>query len=323
LKLIQAGAKIKLIEKAKVTAKPVNNLDRAREWLGRVEVRVDVAAPSQLATLFDLLDVAQPALEIGSDLPPLGHWLYFSSWGRSSETGDNGEFLDPALPPIELPRRICVECRIRFHRPIRVGDALSRLMRVVDLGERDGREGPIVTLLLRYEISDSQGVAISEERRLLYMARGEPWHNGEPRRPRGAATWSKQFRPDTRALFRYSALTRNVNRVHYDRPFALFGEGHPGLVVQGDLVAASLFELLRENAPGARVRSCELRMLRWLYDTEPMLLFGRMSAEGEAELWAEDSQGRLALEVVANLDEPLTFALRGADGKSASAPPTR
>jgi 3-methylfumaryl-CoA hydratase len=312
LKLIQARPKIKHVGKTKLSAKPVINLDRAREWLGRVDVRADVAAPSQLATLFDLLDLAEPTPEVGGELPPLAHWLYFSSWGRSSETGENGDYLDPALPPIELPRRACVECRIQFHRPIRIGDPISRLTRVVDVAERAGRAGPIVTLLLRHEITDAEGVAVSEERRLLYMARGEAWHSSGPRQARGFAEWSRQFQPDTRALFRYSALTRNMSRVHYDRPFALFVEGHPGLVVQGELVAALLLDILREHLPRVRVRSCELRTQRWLYDTEPMFLFGRPRDDGPVELWAEDAQGRLAMEGLVTLDGDLS-QVRGVD----------
>jgi 3-methylfumaryl-CoA hydratase len=265
-------------------------------------VRADVAAASQLATLFNLLGIAESAPEIGAELPPLAHWLYFSSWGRSSETGENGDYLDPSLPPIELPCRLCVDSRIWFHRSIRVGDPISRLTRVVDVGERAGRVGPIVTLLLRHEISNSEGVAVSEERRLLFMARGETWGADAPRRTTRSAEWSRQFRPDTRALFRYSALTCNMSRVHYDRPFALFVEGHPGLVVQGEFVAEMLLNLLREHRPGARVRSCELHTQRRLYDTEPMFLFGRPDEDFAIDLWAEDAQGRLAIDGRVTLD---------------------
>ena len=272
-------------------------------------MRSDVAASAPLAALFDLLGLGRATPEVGAELPPLAHWLYFSSWGRLPETAESGEPDDPTLPPIELPRRLCFESRVQFHRPIRVGDPISRLTRVVDVGERDGRVGPIVTLLLRQEISDLEGIVVSEERRLLYMARREVWQSGATRPSRGAACWSRKFQPDTRALFRYSALTRNMSRVHYDRPFALFVEGHPGLVVQSELAAASLFDLLREHEPRARVRSCELRIHRWLYDTEPTFLFGRPRDDGSVDLWAEDSQGRLAIQGLANLeDDPTKLA---------------
>jgi len=202
-------------------------------------VRADVAAQSPLAMLFDLLQLG-PAPQVGDELPPLAHSLYFHAWGRMSETTESGDFLDPALPPIELPRRLCVERNIRFHRPICVGDPIWRFAHIVDAAERAGEAGPLVTLRLRHDIADSEGVAISEDRRVLYMARGEPL----PVRPfpalRSPAVWLREYRADPRALFSYSALTRDKSRVHYDRPFATFVEGHPGLVVQTDLAATLL-----------------------------------------------------------------------------------
>ncbi len=232
-------------------------------------MRADVAAQSQLATLFDLLQLG-PAPQEGDELPPLAHWLYFHAWGRMSETTESGDFLDPALPPIELPRRLCVERNIRFHRPIRVGDPIWRFAHIVDAAERAGEAGPLVTLRLRHDIADCEGVAISEDRRVLYMARGEPL----PVRPflalRSPAIWLREYRADPRALFSYSALTRDKSRVHYDRPFATFVEGHPGLVVQTDLAATLLLDLLREHAPNARLIGCELHTRRWLHDTGPL-----------------------------------------------------
>ncbi len=203
---------------------------------------------------------------------------------------------------------------------MRVGDPISRLTRVVDVAERPGRVGPIVSLLLHHEIGDSEGVAVSEERRLIYMSRGEAWDAIEPRLVRGEAQWRRQFRPHTQALFRYSALTRDSSRIHYDRPFATFVEGHPGLIVQCGLVAALLFNFLREHAPGQRVRECEIRVRRWLYDTEPMSLFGRPRDDRSAELWAEDSRGRLAMEVVATMESEIAFGGHGG-ARAAAGPP--
>jgi 3-methylfumaryl-CoA hydratase len=316
--LIQRPAKIKHVRsKTWPLAKLVNNLDRAREWLGRVDVRADIAAPSELAILFDLLDLG-PAPQAGGELPPLAHSLYFRAWGRASETTESGDFLDPALPPIELPRRLCVERRIRFDRTIRVGDPIWRYAHVVDVAERAGAAGPIVTLRLRHDIADSEGVAISEDRRLIYMARGEPLPASAPLAIRGPARWSREFRADPRALFSYSALTRDKNRVHYDRPFATFVEGHPGLVVQTDLAATLLLDLLREHAPGARLLECSLYTRRWLHDTGPLRLFGRPRGADAAELWAEDAQGRLAIEAIATFESGSLNTAKPAAERSAN-----
>lgn len=264
-------------------------------------MRADVAAPSQIATLFDLLQLG-PAPQVGDELPPLAHSLYFHAWGRMSETSESGDFLDPALPPIELPRRLCVDRRVRFYRPIRVGDPIWRFEHVVDIAERAGEAGPIVTLRLRHDIADSEGVAISEDRRLLYMERREPLPAVAPRASSGPASWRREFQADPRALFSYSALVRDKSRVHYDRPFATFVEGHPGLVVQSDLAATLLLELSREHAPDARLVECSLRTSRWLHDTGPLRLFGRPRGRDGADLWAEDAQGRLAIEAAVTFE---------------------
>jgi 3-methylfumaryl-CoA hydratase len=284
----------------------VINLERAREWLGRVDVRDDVAAPSALAALYDLMRSREGPPEVGAELPPLAHWLYFSSWGRLSDAGESGEHRDPSLPPIELPRHFCVDCRIAYHRPIRVGDPISRVMRVVDLGSETGRAGPKVTLLLRCEISDLEGVALSEERRLLYMARAEPWPLDPLRHARPPAQWTQDYQPNTRSLFRYAALTHDMNRVHYDRPFAVFVERHNGLVVPSELVSALLIELARERAAGARITRVEIRVRRWLYDTAPVRLCARWASADAIALWAEDQTGDIAIEGLVTLLAPVS-----------------
>ena len=280
-------------------------------------MRADIAAPSELAILFDLLGLG-PAPQAGDELPALAHSLYFRAWGRASETTESGDVVDPSLPPIELPRRLCIERRIRFDRAIRVGDPIWRYAHVVDVAERAGEAGPIVTLRLRHDIADSEGVAISEDRRLLYMARGESLPASAPRATRGPAQWSREFRADPRALFSYSALTRDKTRVHYDRPFATFVEGHPGLVVQTDLAATLLLDLLREHAPGARLVECLLYTRRWLHDTGPLRLFGRPRGRDGADLWAEDGQGRLAMEAIATFDAGSQKGARPAAGRGAN-----
>jgi 3-methylfumaryl-CoA hydratase len=293
--LIQASTKIKHGRQQDRGAS-VNTLDRAREWLGRVDVRNDVAAPSPLAALYDLIKAPTAPPGVGDELPALAHWLYFSPWVRVSETNESGDYRDPSLPPIELPRRLCIDSRIEFHRPIRVGDAISRVMRVVDIAAQQGSAGPLVTLLLRCSVSDVQGVAVSEERSLLYMSRSEPWPRDDPRLAVAPPEWTQEFLPDTRALFRYAALTHNMNRVHYDRPFATFVERHQGLVVPGEFVSALLMGLVRDHAPQARIRAMELKALRWLYDTAPLRLCARRASPKEIAVWAEDQAGKVALD---------------------------
>jgi 3-methylfumaryl-CoA hydratase len=286
----------------------VKNLERAREWLGRVDVREDVAAPSALVTLYDLIGACERPPDIGAELPPLAHWLYFSSWTRLADTRENGEYRDPMLPPIELPRRICAQCHIVRHRPIYVGDPISRILRIVDLAEAQGQAGPVVTLLLRCEIHDSEGPALSETRRLVYMNNSEPWPSSQAPRPLAPAQWRRDYNASSRSLFGYAALTHDMSRVHYDRPFAVFVERHQGLVVPSEFVCALLLDLAAARAGGARVARVAFNNRGWIYDTAPVRLRACWSAPAEITVWAEDSSGRLAVDGLVTLESDFARA---------------
>lgn len=279
----------------------VINLDRAREWLGRVDVQADHAAREPIVALFATLDRDDPAPDAGDELPPLGHWLYFRPTERQSLIGADGGARHAFLPPIELPHCCCVESRIQLHRALRVGDPISRASRILDIAQTQGRSGAVVEVLLRDEIGDAEGVAITEDRRIVFHGGREPASNETPLRPRGAPLWSRRFQADPRALFRYSAVIFDAQRVHYDRPYATFVQGYPGLVVQSGLVAALLLDLPRPRAPASRVAHVAFHALRPLFDTGPISLFGRPAGARRVELWAEDESGALAVEVVATL----------------------
>jgi 3-methylfumaryl-CoA hydratase len=283
----------------------VINLDRVRSWLGRTEVRLDHAAPAPLAALFATLDAAQPAPTVGDALPPLGHWLYFRSAEPRSEIRRDGSGRSAFLPPIELPRRTCAASRVRFHRALRVGDEISRTSSIVDIAERQGREGPSVLVLVRHEIGDSDGVALSEEQQIIFRGRREARPSETSPGPPAGALWSRRFHADEVTLFRYSSLSFNAHRIHYDRPYANFVEGYPGLVVQSGLVASLLLELLQRHAPAAQILACDFRAICALFDTEPFWICGRPRDARTVELWAQNAQGRRAMEAAVTVDRDI------------------
>lgn len=279
------------------------NLNRAREWLGRVEVRSDQAAPAPLAALFATIDSDQRAPAVGDALPPLAHWLYFHSTERRSDIRNDGRERDAFLPPIELPQRECASSRVRFHRPLRVGDAISRTSRIVDIVEKEGRVGPLVLVLVRHEIGDVDGVALSEDQQMVFRERSEPPPAEPPRTGRAGAAWSRRFHADEVTLFRYSSLSFDAHRIHYDRPYAIFVEGNPGLVVQTGLVASLMLDLLRRHAASAHVLGCDFRWIRPLFDIEPFSICGRLRDARTAELWAENAGGSLAMDAIVTLGD--------------------
>ena len=280
------------------------NLDYLREWRGRTESRSDKVTSAPIAALSATLDRDDPFPRAGDPLPPLWHWLYFWPLPRQSELSADGHAQRGGfLPPVPLPRRMFAGDRVQFHRPLRVGEKISRVSRIVDVNHKQGRSGPLVFVVVRHEISDGEGMALVEEHDIVY--RESPKPNDPAPQPQPAPSgevWSRQIRPEETLLFRYSALTFNGHRIHYDRRYATEVEGYPGLVVHGPLIATLLLDLLRRNLADANVASFSFRAFRPLFDTAPFSVCGKTAADGKtAPLWAKDAEGCLAMEATVGL----------------------
>jgi 3-methylfumaryl-CoA hydratase len=280
------------------------NLDHLREWRGRTESRSDQVTPAPIAALSATLDRDDPFPRAGEPLPPLWHWLYFLPIHRQSDLGPDGHVKRGGfLPPVPLPRRMFAGDRVQFHRPLRVGETISRLSRIVDVNHKQGRTGPLVFVVVRHEISDREGIAVVEEHDIVYRENPKAIDPAPlPQTPPPGAAWSRQIRPEETLLFRYSALTFNGHRIHYDRRYATEVEGYPGLVVHGPLIATLLLDLLRRNLAHANVASLSFRAIRPVFDTAPFSVHGKIASDGKsAQLWATDSEGWLAMDATAVL----------------------
>lgn len=281
------------------------NIDYLRKWVGKVETQTDFVGSTPVAALTATLDREDPLPQSGDPLPPLWQWLYFLPIHRHSEIGPDGH---PArggfLPPVQLPRRMFAGGRLQFLHPLRVGDAISRTSRVIDVNLKEGRVGSLVFVKVRHEISDGQGVAVTEDHDIVYRDNPKP---GDPAPAPQAApathAWMREIRPDEVLLFRYSALTFNSHRIHYDRRYVTEVEGYPGLVVHGPLLAMLLLDLVRRNCPGAVVTHFTFRAVRPVFDLTPFSVCGELAADGTAiRLWAKDVDGWLAMDATASLD---------------------
>jgi 3-methylfumaryl-CoA hydratase len=280
------------------------NLEHLQEWRGRTESRSDEVTAAPIAALSATLDRDDPPPQRGDPLPPLWHWLYFLPVPRESELGPDGHAKRGGfLPPVPLPRRMFAGDRVQFHRPLRVGEKISRLSRIVDVNLKQGRSGPLVFVVVRHEISDGNGLAVVEEHDIVY--RESPKPGDAPTAPQKAsseATWTHEIHPDAPLLFRYSALTFNGHRIHYDLRYAMEVEGYPGLLVHGPLIATLLLDLLRRNMPNANVKSLSFRATRPLFDTAPFSVCGKPAPDGKSvHLWAADSKGWLAMDAAVEL----------------------
>ena len=277
----------------------VASLAQFRDWIGRTDVREDVVTAAPLVALSALLDREDPPPREGDAAPPLAHWLYFLPKYRQSEAGPDGHALKGAfLPPAPLPRRMWAGSRIEFLGPMRVGARNERVSRIADVVPKEGRSGPLLFVTVRHEIRANGTAAIVDQHDIVF--RGETALANAPKAAPADAAWKREIHPDPVLLFRYSAVTFNSHRIHFDHPYVTKVEGYPGLVVHGPLIATLLVDLLRRNRPGVELRSYAFRALRPLYDTATFSTCGAPDeSERSAKLWTRDAEGAVTMEATA------------------------
>ncbi|HEY9067504.1 MAG TPA: MaoC family dehydratase N-terminal domain-containing protein [Burkholderiaceae bacterium] len=267
-----------------------------KAWLGRTETQSDNIAAAPLQALAATLDVDVPA----TALPPLWHWIFFTPKARAGEIGPDGHPRRGGfLPPVALPRRMWAGGRLEWHAPLHVGDAATRTSRIVKVDEKQGKSGALVFVTVRHEISGPRGLALTEEHDIVYRGeapRPRPGAAAPPAQPAPAdAAFAREIVPDPVLLFRYSALTFNGHRIHYDRRYATEVEGYPGLVVHGPLIATLLMDLARRERPALLPRRFSFKAVHPVFDIHPFAVCGRDEAPGCLALWARDAEGRLAM----------------------------
>ena len=273
-------------------------------WIGRSERRRDVLEPARAEALQATLGLESPVPGPDEPLPPLWHWLYFWTPAPAGKLGPDGH---PArgglLPPIDLPRRMWAGSRIAFRRPLVIGREVERVSTIDDVQAKLGRSGRLAFVTLRHRISDAGALCVEEEHDIVYR---EAPISGAPSRPAvspaerslpAAPPWTHEVRPDPVLLFRYSALTFNGHRIHYDPDYAREAEGYPGLVVHGTLLATLMVELARRERRAATVTAFRLRALSPLFDTAPFTVAGEPAADGtSAQLWVVGPEGEVAMD---------------------------
>jgi len=268
-----------------------------QKWIGKTETVTDQITPVPMAALSATLDTDAPAPKAGDLLPPLWHWLYFLSIRRQSELGPEGHSIKGSfLPPVALPRRMWAGGRLEFYRPLRVGETYTRKSQIADMQHKQGRTGPLIFVLVRHEIGGTEGIALTEEQDIVYRDHPKPGEATPAPQPAPSdPKWERAVRPDDVLLFRYSALTFNAHRIHYDWRYATTVEGYPGLVVHGPLIATLLLDLLRHNIPEAEIRRFSFRAVSALFDTAPFWVCGKPESNARTiSLWARNESGGLA-----------------------------
>ncbi|MET4576636.1 FAS1-like dehydratase domain-containing protein [Ottowia thiooxydans] len=274
-------------------------------WIGRSETLEDHITPTPVVALSATLDYPATALPTGSPLPHLWHWLYFLPMCRQSEIGVDGHAKRGGfLPPVPLPRRMWAGSQFEFRTPIRVGDKVERTSTIADVSTKEGRTGKLVFVKVRHEIrcNGASDPALIEFHDIVYREAQRPDDVAPPPQAAEQGAWKREIVPDDVLLFRYSALTFNGHRIHYDRKYVTEVEGYPGLIVHGPLIATLLMDLLRRQRPDADIASFKFKALRPTFDLNAFHVHGQPQEDGKTiRLWASDHEGWLTMDATAVL----------------------
>jgi 3-methylfumaryl-CoA hydratase len=262
--------------------------------IGREENREEIISSDRARAMAASLDMAE--IPGGGGLPPAWHWLYFNAFEKWSLLGTDGHPRRGGfLPDVALPRRMWAGSRIEYHHPLpldRVGRKRSTISKAVT---KSGKTGDLVFITVTHEIRSGDLLCVREEQDIVYRGFSAAPASAETL-PAPAAEWSEPFAPDAVLLFRYSALTSNGHRIHYDHPYATGEEGYPDLVVHGPLTATLLHGLACRARPHERLSRFSFRAVSPLYLSDRFWIEAGSGLEPEGlHLWARRADGSLAM----------------------------
>ena len=268
------------------------------DWIGREEEIHDRINSSSVTAMAMTLDLER-APQAGEALPPGWQWLFFNPTARRSMLGTDGHPRRGGfLPPVALPRRMWAGSRIRYLADLPIDSKAMRHSRILKIENKSGKSGSLVFLTVQHTVSCNGTPCISEEQDIVYReASPAPTAAGSavPKRHNEEAQWSLDFQPDTTLLFRYSALTFNGHRIHYDQAYARNEEGYPDLVVHGPLTATLLQQFAVQHGGGRRLARFDFRGATPLFVGRAFRLEGRPAGSGALVLWARGPDGELAM----------------------------
>lgn len=271
-------------------------------WIGRQEQADDVVTASALAKMSATLDRPDPAPRSGDPVPPGWQWMFCHHAALPADLGPDGHpRRGNFLPPVPLPRRMWAGGRLSFALPLRVGAPVRRRSTIAHIAEKRGRTGPLLFITVRHDYAGPDGGAVVEEQDLVYRDAPRPDEPAPPPEAAPALTdWRRVVQADPVMLFRFSALTFNGHRIHYDHPYATREEGYPGLVVHGPLLAVLMLDLVRRNAPEREIAAFDFRGLRPVFAGRPFIVAGKLDADAQGcALWIADESGAAAMRATA------------------------
>lgn len=276
-----------------------DSLDDLQQFVGNSQTAEDVITASQVGRLAVALDVAHPARNKGDAVPPGWHGVFFPPLVPLARLREDGQPTGGGVaPPVPLPRRRLVGVRGTYHDALCIGDAVTKVTEVAEIRIEDFGAGPTARVTVRESITSPRGLAVVDERDVLYFGEDGPGDADRPPALPEKALWQRTYESNPVMIFRLSAVRFNSHRIHYDRDYATQEEGYPGLVVPVTLVSFLMMEMCRAEAPDRPLASFGYRSEKPVFDLGPYSIFG--APEGNAvTLWATDYENDLAVTATA------------------------
>ena len=267
-----------------------------QDWVGRKETKSDVVTAWPVAALNATLDRKEPQPREGDEIPPGWHWLYFLEARPASELGPDGHPKRGGfLPPIALPRRMWAGGRLEFKRALRIGESAQRESEILSVESKEGKSGNLVFVTVRHTVTAGADVAVVEEQDIVYREAAKPGQTQAGKPAPQSAQWRREIASDPVLLFRFSALTFNGHRIHYDPEYCRKEEHYPDLIVHGPLQTVLILDLCRreESRP---VKKLDYRALHPIFYPERFTVSGEPASDGgSAKLWTANEAGATAM----------------------------
>lgn len=274
-----------------------SELEDLSRWVGNTIVEHDHLDEFPLKGLSALLDYGTLPWS-PKELPVLAHWLYFRPTSRESELGMDGHpKRGKFLPPVPLDRRMWAGGDLKFLAPLPVGAEVEKKSTISDIQIKKGSTGSLVFVKLRHEIKHNGHVCVDENQDIVYRGLSTVVEKKKATESKKETPWAdirEEKVPTPTMLFRFSALTFNGHRIHYDQDYAIKEEGYEERIVHGPLLSTMLADLFYRMAPGQHVSRFSFRALKPLFVNQSLQLCLRWTAKG-AELWAENCRGDIAM----------------------------
>lgn len=268
-----------------------------QDWLGRKETLTDRIYPTPVKALARTLDDAGFEPVAGQPLPELWYWLYFLPMAAASEIGPDGHPKRGGfLPPVPLERRMWAGSRITFHDDLLIGEEITKDAEILKIAEKSGKTGSMVFVTVKHEVKSVRGVAVEEEQDIVYLPKPTAFNPPPPTALPADLQWREAYPVDPVLLFRFSALTFNAHKIHYNRQYATEEEKYPGLVVHGPLQALLLLGAAKRHHPGRKPASYTFRGMRPMLDLDPISVCGKPKADGSCDLYTANGDDYIGMQ---------------------------